>query len=151
MDTLGEKNMPTIMKRPAKRTISKTQYQKGKELMDNKKIQEIPRSKKPLVNKTLVEMERRYVEILRKVETINTKLKKMTNSQKAKIDKEAIADLSKELDVAKMLVRKKQIKFVGEYIPEIIEIYGSKPEELLLAGFSVKDVAFGIYTRKEKK
>lgn len=126
------------IKRPAKRIIPEERFQKGVKYLEKNKGAGFPANKKPLVQKTLNELERRYAILEKKAKDLKTKVKKLD------LDKEDVSEVIDRRKADLLLVKKGVRKHMFESVKDRLE-EGFSPAEILAAGYNPQELALGYF------
>ncbi len=127
-----------IVKRPAKRTIPEERFQKGVKYLEENKGAVIPADKKPLVQKTINELQRKYAILEKKANILNTKISKLD------LDREAVSEATDRRLGDVYLVKKGVKKHMYESVKDRLE-EGFSPAEILAAGYAPQELALGYF------
>jgi hypothetical protein len=126
------------IKRPAKRIIPEERFQKGVKYLDKNKGTVIPENKKPLVQKTINELQRKYAILEKKAKNLETKVKKLD------LDKEDVSEVIDRRRADILLVKKGIKRHMFESVKDRLE-EGFSPAEILAAGYNPQELALGYF------
>lgn len=127
-----------IIKRPAKRMSVEKQFQTGMNYLENEKGKTIPIGRKPLVQKTITELEKRYSILEKKATDLKQKVKTLD------LDAETVTEVVDRRRADLLLVKKGVRKHMFEGVKDRLE-EGFSPSEILAAGYSPQELALGYF------
>ncbi|MFA5746079.1 MAG: hypothetical protein WCX82_01975 [archaeon] len=128
---------PTV-KRLAKRIITEKRFQTGVKYLENNKGTVIPANKKPLVQKTITELQRKYGILEKKANILKTKINKLD------LDKDIISEINESRKADVLLIKKRIKRHMFESVKDRLE-EGFSPAEILAAGYSPQELALGYF------
>lgn len=126
------------IKRPAKRMTPERQFKIGVKYLEEIKSDKIPTGRKPLVQKTITELEKRYEILEKKAKDLNAKLKKLD------LDKEVVSEVLDRRKIDLLLVKKGIKRHMFESVKDRLE-EGFSPAEILAAGYNPQELALGYF------
>jgi len=125
-------------KKPAKRMSKERQFQIGVDYIEKSKLEKIPTSRKPLVQKTINELQRRYEILEKKAELLKKKIKTMN------LDKDSVSEVIERKKMDELLIKKGIKRHLFESVKDRLE-EGFSAAEILAAGYAPQELAIGYF------